>query len=296
MEQLRNIGIGRAMLIVATGYSLEQNIGTIQEHWKKIDIMCCDKSLGILLDHGITPKYCVIQDARVSFDLYLKKWANDPRIKEITAIINICANPEWSHRASWKKIIFHANRDAMGYEKEFMKAANCNNMVIAGTNVSNAMLVIATQCSEADRRNFMGYDKYVLIGFDYCWTFEGNYYAFNKDGNGKASYMRHLYMIDVHGQEVYTSTNLHQSAVWGQSYVKNYMLPVVNCSNQTLLGVGKQFNLAEQMQYEFDIEDNELVKELDKELKSVTLRAEYVKNRLRELAEKHYYGYVGTLY
>jgi hypothetical protein len=296
MSELRNIGVGRALLICATGYSLEQNIETIKKHWEKIDIMCCDKALGHLLDNGITPRFVVVQDARISYDKYLKPWENDPRLKEVTACFNVCANPEWAFKVAWKKMYFHANKDAMGYEKEFMKEANCKNLIIAGTNVSNAMLIFATQCEGNDRRNFMGYDKYVLVGFDYCWTYEGNYYAFSKDGGGKANYMRHLYLMDSFGNHVYSSQNLHQSATWANAYITNYNLPVVNCSNQTLLSTGTRYNLEEQMQYKYDPEDSSIVKELDKDLRSLTQRTEIVKNRLRELAEKHYYGYVGTLY
>lgn len=292
---LRNTGIGRAMLLVATGYSLELNIEAIRENQKYCDIMCCDKSLGILLDHGITPQFVFIADAKVDFNKYCKKWSEDPRIKEITAIMNVCANPEWSHKVTWKDIIFTVNKDAMGYEREFMKLSGCQNVIIAGTNVSNAMLVFATQCEGDQRRNFLGYDKYILVGYDYCWTLEGNYYAYDKDGGGKINYMRHFYILDLFGNSVYTSHNLHNSAQWINAYINTYTIPIVNCSDYSLIGRGTRVDIAEQMKYNLDIEDSVKVQEIDRELVQASAKVEYLKNKLRELAQKHYYGYVATV-
>lgn len=294
-EELKHTGIGKAMVLVAMGYSFEQQVETLKKYQGNVDIMCCDKALGHLLDHGITPTYCLIADARVDYEKWMRPWADDPRISEVTAILNVCSNPEWAHMPNWKEIYFHVNRDAMEYEQEFLKMTNCPNVVIAGTNVSNAMLVFATQCSERGRQNFLGYDKYILVGYDYCFSHKGGYYAFDWDANGKRNYMKHLYLVDINGNQVYTSQNLAHSAQWINKYIQTFGIPAVVCADYTLLGKCKKAVLEDQMQYKLDPEDSGIVKKLDKEMRDLHSKIEYTKNKLRVLGEKHYYGFVASI-
>src|SRR3990167_1437308 len=252
-EEFHNAGIGRAVVAAANGYSLEKEMPTLIENKDRVDILCCDKSLGHLIKNGIRPTYCMVCDANVDYEKYLKPYENE--LQDTILFMNVCGNPKWTENGNWKDRIFFVNMDVLGSEKEFMALSGCKNVMPAGTNVSNAMIVLLTQCdNEVGRKNFFGYDKILLVGFDYSWEVElyavsnregdevglfksmneaceyiansedkkdlfiemrgGSYYAYDRDGGGKANYMRHVYTRNFAGKYCCTSTNLAFSAVW----------------------------------------------------------------------------------
>lgn len=289
MKSLLNLessGIGRAILCVANGYSFEENIETIKAHQHNVDIICCDKTLGHLIDHGITPKYVLICDANVNYELYMEPWKN--KLQDTIALVNVCANPKWAASGNWKDIYFFVNKDVLGSEKEFSELSGCRNFIPAGTNVSNAMVVMLTQSDNNGRRNFFGYDKILLIGYDYSWRYGGKYYAFDDDGGGKHQYMRHAYCATVGGDFAYTSGNLAFSAQWFESYVKAFNLPVVQCTKQSILAGIKTGDLAEHMQYRFRPEDSDSVRSAAKELRVLNTRMNELKNQLASIGRAHW--------
>src|SRR5436189_5678073 len=73
-DDFRNSGIGKACLLVANGYSFEENLDTIKNNWQNVDVIACDKTLGHLINNGIIPKFVLVCDANVSYELYLKPW------------------------------------------------------------------------------------------------------------------------------------------------------------------------------------------------------------------------------
>lgn len=249
-SNLEDSGVGRAMLLIANGYSFEKQIETIKTHQRNVDILVCDKALGHCLEHGIIPKYVIVCDANVSFEKYCEKWKD--QLQDTILLANVCANPKWADNGNWRDRYFFMVKDSIQTELIFGPLSGCKNVVAAGTNVSNSMVIVATQCDNEKRRNFLGYDKYLLIGFDYCWTPEGNYYAFDHDAGGKQNYMRHIYGRTTGGGLCFSSNNLVFSMQWLQKYIETYKLPVVNCSHDSVLSLSGQRavkNLEEQMQY-----------------------------------------------
>jgi len=183
----------------------------------------------------------------------------------------------------------------MQYEKEFSSISGCNNLIPAGTNVSNAMVVMLTQSDNSGRKNYFGYDKLLLIGFDYSWTYEGKYYAFDKDGGGKANYMKHGYLVNHAGEYCNSSGNLMFSAQWLAKYVNNFKLPVVQCSKKTIAGVVKFGELEEQMQYRFKTENQTLVKSVIERKNKLSQELFQVDKVLKKVAMEHYYSFVGSI-
>ena len=248
----QNVGIGKACLVIANGYSFEKNIDIIREHQGNVDILCVDKCLKHCLDHGITPTYVLVCDANVSYETYLKPV--EDKLQDSVLLANVCANPKWADNGNWKDRFFFVNKDVLKSEVEFMELSGCRNVIAAGTNVSNAALVILTQCDDAGRRNFFGYDKYLLIGFDYSWGDE-SYYAFDKDGAGKRHYMKSVYCFSIGGDLVYTSPNLLFSAKWFEKYVTVFKIAAIQCSQDSIVRGYKTGDLAEQMRYSYKPED-----------------------------------------
>jgi len=292
LVDLENTGIGKACLVVANGYSFEENIETIKEQQDNVDILACDKTLGNLLDNGIIPKYCMVCDANVDYEKYLEPWKD--QLKDTILLMNVCGNPEWTAKGNWKAQYFFVNEDVMHYEKEFSAISGCNNFIPAGTNVSNAMVVMLTQSNNKGRNNFFGYDKLLLIGFDYCWR-PNKYYAFNKTGNGKDNYMRHHYLLDAAGAHCYTSGNLMFSAQWLIKYVSTFKLPVVQCTKHTVALVGGMGKLKEQMNYKYKTSNRTLVKSaLDRRYK-VAQEIAQIDHVLSKVAMEHHYSYLGSI-
>lgn len=286
-------GVGKAALCVANGYSLELEIETIKKYHKNIDTVCCDKSLGSLIRNGVKPTFCVLCDANVNYEVYMKPYENE--LDETILISNICANPKWTHTGNWKDKYFFVNMDVLNSEKEFMDISGCRNLIPAGTNVSNALVILLTQSDNTGRKNFFGYDKILLIGFDYCWKPRGKYYAFDGEGNGKNNYMRHTYALTHNRDFCYTSSNLLFSAKWLSDYVKAYQLPVVQCTKESIFATEAMGKLEEQMQYGFRKEDGKKVSDLVSLRKTLQKKMKELENQINIIAKEHYYSFVASV-
>ncbi len=254
LEDFEFSGVGKAVLCVANGFTFEENIEVIKAHKDQIDIFACDKTMGHLLDNGIVPKFVMMCDANVDYEKYMAKWKD--QLKDTILIANACGNPLWAKNGNWKDKYFFLNKDILESEKIFAEISGCPNFIPAGTNVSNAMVIMLTQSDNSGRRNFFGYDKILCIGYDYSWRNGKSYYSFDETGGGKHNYMRHIYMTTTDGDFCYTSGNLQFSAEWFETYVKSFNLPVVICSGKSILHKLKISSLPEQISYEYKSKDS----------------------------------------
>lgn len=258
LSDFHQVGVGRAVLCIANGASFEENIETIKQYQHNVDIMACDKTLAQCIEHGITPQYVLLCDANVSFEKYCESVKD--KLENTILFANVCAATRWAVEGNWKKVYFFINQDCLESEKEFSAISGCQNTIVAGTNVSNAMVVLLTQSDNSGPRNFFGYDKILTIGFDYSW--DDKYYAFDHDGGGKIDYMRQVFIKNLNDDFCYTSPNLLFSARWYTKYVKTFNLPVIQCTRKTIVEGLKLGTLAEQMQYCYNAEDSGLVRSL----------------------------------
>lgn len=292
LEDFNNIGIGKACLCVANGYSLQREIETIKQFQSNVDILACDKTLGHLLNNGIIPQYVLLCDANVSYEKYMKPY--EDQLQNTILFSNVCANPEWTHNGNWKDIYFFVNKDILESEKEFAGLSGCTNLIPAATNVSNAQVVFLTQADEKGNNNFFGYDKIILIGFDYGFK-DNKYYAFNPEGDGKNNYMRHVQLLDNENDLFYTSNNLMFSSRWLHKYIQAFNLPVVQCSWGSILNLGATKHLVDQMQYSFRPKDSELVRELITQREKVLKVIKDIKNKLNFISDKHFEAYQASI-
>lgn len=293
LAEFENSGIGRPVVCVANGYSTELEIEALRKYQDQADIFCCDKSLGLLLDHGVTPKFCMVCDAKVPYSKYLEPWRD--KLQDTILFQNVCGNPEWTTQGNWKARYFFTCMDTLQSEQEFAQISGCPTAIAAGTNVSNAMVVLLTQSDNKGRRNFFGYDKILLIGYDYAWKDDGKYYAFDKEGGGKFYYMRHMYLRNIRNDLCFSSNNLAFSAKWLESYLIAFKLPVVQCSRDSVLPLKNMGVLSEQMQYSFKPEHQKQVVEM------IRKRNEYLKKKIEleaqliQIGREHYYSMVATV-
>lgn len=293
MEELRYTGVGKPLLVVGNGHSLEENIEVIKEYADKVDIFCCDKTLGHLLERGIEPTYCMVCDANVNYEKYCEKY--NSQLQNTILFMNVCGNPQWSKNGNWKSIYFFVNRDVLNSEKEFSELSGCKNLIPAATNVSNAMVVLATQADEKGRCNFLGYDKYLLIGFDYSWLMGGSYYAFDKDGGGKHNYMRHGLGWDSAGNFCYTSNNLLFSAKWLNDYVNAFQLPVVQCGKEAVSGLHLRGELEKQLGYNYKPDDAPKMKSLHDAIEKTAAQLKKFKKEYTDIFADHENHMAGTI-
>jgi len=287
----QNIGVGKACLVIANGYSFEQNIETIRKYQGNVDILCVDKCLAHCLQNGIVPTYCLVCDANVSAEKYLEPVKD--QLQNTTLLINVCANPKWSGQGNWKDTYFFVNKDVLKSEREFMALSGCPNVIPAGTNVSNAAIVMLTQCDETGRKNFFGYDKLLMIGFDYSWG-EESYYAFDKTGSGKRNYMKSVYCFNLAGEMVYTSPNLLFSAKWIEKYVGVFKIPAIQCSRSSVVRGHKVGNLAEQMQYRYKPEDAKEVISLLEYRREYEAKISGINRRILDIGRDHFKQLIRT--
>lgn len=243
IRQFEHSGVGKFAVLACMGSSLERNIDTIREHRKKVDVICCDKAFGPLLEHGVKADVVVIADAGIPFK-YIEKWAD--KTDGVKLFATPYANPEWTH--AWKgPIHFYVNQDAIESEKVFLPIMGDIRQIPASSNVSNSMVVLWTDCNGKRNENWGGYERYYLVGYDYSWPAQGNYYAWLHP-LPKANYMKHRTLVDLSGKCVFSSENLIFSAKWLVSYVTSFDLPVVNCARGGLLEIPYQADLKKELE------------------------------------------------
>jgi hypothetical protein len=235
MEELRNSGIGKFMVLAAMGQSTEEKLDTLKRYRERYTLVTNDKCFGKLLENGVKADYVMLCDCNVLFD-HLKPYVEET--KGVNLISTPYGNTDWTH--AWKgPRYFYVNKDAIASERHFLKIFGDGMRVIpASSNVSNAMLVFWTGSDEHQNVNWGGFERYLLVGYDYSWrTLKdgGKYYAF-ADPQPKRFYMQHRTALDVHKNVVLTSENLVFSAKWMESYIRIHGLPVYNCSGRGLLG------------------------------------------------------------
>jgi hypothetical protein len=232
-EELRNIGVGRVLVLVAMGESLEGQIELLKKYRDRIDIAVCDKGFGPLLDHGVKADYVVLCDTNIPFK-YIGPWIH--QTKDVALIATVYANPEWTE--VWKgPRYFFINRDSIESEHAFRGVWPNTRMIPAGSNVGNAMMCFFIGADHESAQNFAGYERYLLVGYDYSWRPDGNYYAW-MNPVPKRNYMNHRTLLG-NGKPVFTSENLYFAAKWALSYITAFNLPVVNCTNGGVLDVNK---------------------------------------------------------
>ena len=293
LSNFMNSGVGKALILVANGHSLEIEFDVLKANREGHDIMCCDKSLGTLIERGIKPDFVMVCDANVNYEKYMEPWKD--QLDQTTLFVNVCANPKWAMNGSWKDKYFFVNFDSIRSEVEFSKLSGCMNMIPAATNVSNAMVVMATQSDNTGRKNFFGYDKIILLGFDFCWTQEGSYYAFDKRAQGKFNYMRHVYALGRMGEMVYTSTNLAFSSRWLEQYLKSFNLPVVNCSTHSILGGVPHKPLKSQIPYSYRREDSSVVSNDLKKRDVLMFEVQNIEKRLAKIGQDHWLAFRASI-
>lgn len=278
-SDLQNIGLGKVLLLIAMGASLEDKIETIKKYRSNVDILCCDKAFVPLMERGITPDFVMICDANIParhFETHVHA------TKNIKLIATPYANTLWTK--SWLgPRYFYVNKDAINSEDIFTNIFGKQTRVIpASSNVSNAMTVFMTGSDEIKRINWAGYERYLLVGYDYSWRPDGSYYAWSNP-TPKRNYMHHITCLDMNRDIVFTSGNLVFSARWLYDYLTIHKLPVFNCSERGLLDVPLRSTLEKELSVIRP--KNNLVKEAYQILQSITLAQVQAQNAFSRARE-----------
>lgn len=242
-EKLRNVGLGKFLVSAAMGESLEENIEIMKAYRDRFDLITCDKGFGILLEHGLKPDFVMICDSNIPFK-WLEKYID--QTKDIALLMTPYANIKWTHRWRGPKYKF-VSKDAIETEKIFLEILGQDTRIIpAGSNVSNAMITFWLNFFGQKVDNFGGYEAYFLVGYDYGWRPNGNYYAFSNP-KPKRYYLNHRTLLDMNKDMFFTSENLLFSAKWLFSYITTFNLPMVNCSQRGLLAIPRCGSLKNQL-------------------------------------------------
>jgi hypothetical protein len=242
-KELLFASAGKSILCIGLGPSLEDKIDILREHQDNpaFDILCVDKAFGLLVENGIKPeniKYVNIADAGISYEKWLKPYVQHTR--DTILIANINANPEWAK--NWwfnpdkHNIYFYCNKDNIHTEKIFLPIAGIpeSDIIPAGSNVGNSNVIFAS--------SILGGDEILLLGYDFAWRFEQNYYAFadNEEiGTNKRGWMRHVMLFDKQGEITNTSNNLMFSSRWLSDYynveLRRNGVKLIDCSGSSIL-------------------------------------------------------------
>lgn len=254
MSALSNQGLGKQLVIVSMGGSFEKQVDVLKKYQHLVDIMAVDKAFVPLMEHGIRPDFVLVADAQVSFPNYCEPFLN--QTKDIILLSNVNANPDW--HMNWKGVkSFYVNKDNIESEKEFSAISGIQDQIHAGSNVSNAALIYAN--------SVLNYDKYVLLGFDFCWDVGGKFYAFSKGteklGN-KGIALNNLRILDRRYEMVNCSENLWFSARWLDMYIQSECRDKVLNASDGILEIPKVIDFEKHLSgikaYKRTLNDNEV--------------------------------------
>ena len=221
-------GTGKSLVCCATGPSFEDQIHLLKKYRDNIEIACVDKCYGMLIENDIIPDYVFIADAAIDYEKWCKPYIDK---SENTVLLTcITANPEW--QLHWKgKKYFYVNKDNIQSENVFSPISGCYDVIPASSNVGNSVVVFASQV--------LFYDQYLLLGYDYSWGYDDNYYAFTD--SDKRYWMKHVQIIDNSGRLVATSQNLLFSSRWMDDFntamVQSRKAKIFNCSGKGISNV-----------------------------------------------------------
>lgn len=228
-NDLVHMGAGRTMLCIANGPSFEHKIDIIKKYDtdRQYDIGCVDKCFGQLIKYGIKPDVVFIADAGVSYDEHLKPYIDDT--EDVILVSNVTSNPDWA--LNWKgRVFYFVNKDNIETEKIFIPLSGCRELIPASSNVGNTQLVFSTQV--------LGYDEYLLVGYDHAWADDDNYYSFQD--TVKRYWMKHLTLVDRFGNLLNSSQNLYFSVRWMNDFylmMKQNGIRMYNCTGRGLLNM-----------------------------------------------------------
>lgn len=256
MQMFMGQGLGKSVIVISLGPSLESQIETIKKHQNKVDIACVDKAYGALCERGIIPDICLVADAQVNFEVYCEPYL---KYTEKTLLLaNVNSNPKWG--LNWRGAkTYYVNKDNIESEKEFSEISGVPDMIPAGSNVSNALFIYLS--------NVIKYDHYYLVGYDFSWRIEGKFYAFahgNEKSGVKSVNLNQVRVMNQQMELVNCSENLWFSARWLESWIVKVVgvQNISNCSNGIMAYEEKDLDilLNNIKQYKREFTYNELVK------------------------------------
>jgi hypothetical protein len=253
LDELANIGVGRSIVLATMGESTEEKIEIIKKYRDRYHLAVNDKLFGYMVERGITPDFVFLSDSNIPFR-WLEKHVE--KTDGVRLIATPYANVEWTR--AWRgPRYFYVNADVIQSERFFKDAFPGVRIIPASSNVSNSMVCFFTGMVSGPPINWGGYERYILVGYDYSWRplpredadaalKTGKYYAF-EDPQPKRFYMFHRTLQDINGDLVHTSENLFFSARWLWSFVAGFGVPLINCSGRGLLNIPLQADLEEEV-------------------------------------------------
>jgi hypothetical protein len=272
-------GIGRKAICVGFSSGLERKIDELKQANNSVDILCIDKAMGYLLDHGIKPKFVYLADAGVDYEKWCEPYID--QTEDMCLMMNVTANPKWAE--NWKgKIFYFVNQDNIKTEEIFAPLSGCQELVKASSNVGNSVLVHAA--------TYLLYDEYYLIGYDFSWGQNDNYYCGND--SDKRWYMSHHKLIDTQGKMVSTSQNLLFSARWLSDFIKAVLVPqgkkIFNLSKSGILNI-PYFNIRILLSDSTQrvVAQQEIDHVIKNRLQNIKITAEDGVDKLRDVLQNH---------
>ena len=132
------------------------------------------------------------------------------------------------------------------------------------------------------------YDEYYLIGYEFSWAWDDNYYC--GEDSDKRWYMSHHQLINVDGKLVNTSQNLLFSARWLNDFVNAIIVPqkrkIYRCTKGGLINLPYR-QLSRIKNEQRDITKKEFNHVIQTRTQNITVTAKEGEKRLQEVLANH---------
>ena len=155
VDSIGNQLVGKPVVIVSSGPSLNKNINTLKELQDRCVIVACSSSLVVLKENGITPHFCIALDPfALSHDLLVNNL--DDRTVLVSALM---LNHKLVDECKGKKLFFLGEYDTR-ILKDTILSTGMNRVFATNSTITVSAFAFAYH---------LGANPIILIGQDMCY-------------------------------------------------------------------------------------------------------------------------------
>lgn len=214
---------GDCLVFVGASPILRESVAHLRELDPRFKLVCTNSSLRFLLDHGVTPHYCLLVDGAPG--RWTEEWKSLPETcRDVTGIFAVAACPEAVALWPGKFVVipYDVGEDEL---TAVIREKYGENAPVGGGNALNcgvALFVQFTRCT-----------MYMFVANEL--SYRDKYYVEGPAiSDGKPCVMA----TNIYGEEVRTLVNLYEYKLWLENFINSFAYShyFVDCS-EGILGV-----------------------------------------------------------
>jgi hypothetical protein len=240
ITDLADFNIGKSIILVAAGPSLNKNIRYLKAAYRKIPILCVDAAFPILLKNKIEPDIVFIVDTKPVQEIFFRE--SYPGIRTKLAAAS-CVHKKVIEAWKGEFYFFNAFGSDEDHEIQLKHGKDFGSLGVGG-NVSSAVLWFSIA--------FSGSSRIIFVGHDFSYQNIQNYYARGTVDEMAADKKKRLPTWDIYGKTVFQDLSLKSYKEWTERTIRDLKTEIenlggkiefINCTEGGTLGTTPEPNI-----------------------------------------------------